>query len=153
MEPVQSWLNITVKSLTGESVTVVVPDIYHIFELKSSVSTRLACPPELMRLIFEATELHKLRTLRDYCIGDGAVILLLRRSQLHRIGTALHRLLLVTREMQEAVIAQEEYEESFDNVADFPRFLPDSSSPLLVSDRRVVRFPRCRACLYRWIFG
>ena len=134
MEPVQGWPNITVKSLIGESVTVVVPDTYHIFELKSSVSTRLACPPELMRLIFEATELHNSRTLRDYCIGDGAVILLLRRGQLHHIGTALHRLLLATREMQEAAIAQEEYEESFDNVADLPRVLPGSSSPLLVSD-------------------
>ena len=111
-------MQIFVKTLTTERSRFDVAETCQIKELKGIISTPLGCPPELMRLIFEATELHNEATLHDCNIRDGAVLLLLRRGQLQPIQQALHELLFVVKKMEDAVIAHEAFEEGLDDAVD-----------------------------------
>ena len=115
-------MQIFVKTLTTERSSFVVPETCQILELKGSISTPFGCPPQLMCLIFEGTELHNVATLRDYNIRDGAVLLLLRRGQLQPIQQALHELLFVVKNMDDAVIAHEAFEEGLDDAVDASAF-------------------------------
>ena len=150
-------IQIFVKTLTSDRISFVVPDACQIRELKGSIAAPLGCPPHLMRLIFEGSELCDMALLREHDISDGAVILLLRRGELHHIQWVLYRLLQVTTEMQHAVMAHEEYEDGLDGAADSFASTARASGPVrqvtLLQHHRDVRRARCRECLYRLIFG
>ena len=111
-------MQIFVKTLTTERCSFVVSETCEIRELKGSISTPFGCPPHLMRLIFEGTELHNVTPLRDCNIRDGAVLLLLRRGQLQPIQQALHELLFVVKKMEDAVIAHEAFEKGLADAVD-----------------------------------
>jgi len=151
--PVMVAVQVFVKSLTSDRVALAVRDSCAIREMKARLATPLGCPPHLMRLIFEGNELCDEGLLREHGVTDGAVILLLRRGELHHIQWVLQRLMQVTSELQHAVTAHEEYEENLDDAADYFTLTARAAGPLLVHHRTHVRRLRCRERLYRLIFG
>ena len=146
-------VQVFVKTLTSDRVVLAVRESCAIREMKARLAAPLGCQPHLMRLILEGNELCDEALLREHDVTDGAVILMLPRGELHQIQWAAQRLLQVTTEMQHAVTAHEEYEESLDDAADCFTLRARAAGPLLVQHRTEVRRLRCRERLYRLIFG
>ena len=137
-------VQVFVKTLTSDRVVLAVRESCAIREMKARLAAPLGCQPHLMRLILEGNELCDEALLREHDVTDGAVILMLPRGELHQIQWAAQRLLQVTTEMQHAVTAHEEYEESLDDAADCFTLRARAAGPLLVQHRTEVRRLRCR---------
>ena len=96
-----------------------VHDTHSIADVKGLISGKIVgFLPRQQRLIFEGTELNDADTLGDYHLRNGDLLLILRRAQMPAITRALWRIIDAVRDMERAVLAVREYEETLDTIVD-----------------------------------